>query len=270
MVFEMDKSGLSSTFGAVMDAVGAGARRVACLIAIGAFAASLLALAGCSSQSGDGSAGFDVVDIEVSKSGYSLGDDGTLRYVFIANNPNEGHLAENVVFSVGAYDASDELIADAGITVPAIYPNHREAVSGSTQVYATSGDGSSAAAGSSESSLPEVAYIRISPIMESAEWSDTSYDGAALEGLVSIDETKMSNRGGESLSISAQVSTTLDSVDLFAVAVLSDADGNLICGSDWAVFECASDGGPSSISLSIANAPEYENCYVYVSPRSAL
>lgn len=251
-----------------------GMKRAVAIVAAGALAVSMLVLAGCSSaESGNASEpNFDVADIEVTQSGYTLADDGTMRFAFTATNPNEGHLAKNVVFSLEAYDSDNRIVAGAGVTVPLMYPGHEEAACGSTQVYANvaastgtaADEGAQASAAQATDSDVDVAYVQIVPVMDSIEWSDTIYDESQLaEGIV-VDSTSKSNGADGSLAIAAKVSTTFDEASLLAVALLFDADGNPICGSNTTSFECSANGGVSSIEVSVDDAPEYAHCYIYV------
>lgn len=244
-------------------------RRVLAAVVAGALAVSAFAFAGCGSSEGGATTepDFEVADIEVAQSGYTLSDDGTLRFAFTATNPNEGHLAHNVVFSLEAYDSEGHIVAGAGVTVPLMYPGHTEAACGSTQVYANTVSGASAS--QAQGSSVDVAYIQVSPVMDSVEWSDTSYDEEQLEQAISIDRTSKSGKAGGDMTVNAEVSTTLSGASFSAVVLLLDAEGNPTCGSDTVSFEC-SEGEQGSVSVSIADAPEHETCYIYVSPQFEL
>lgn len=258
-----------------------------------ALAMSVFALGGCASNSTENATnpGFEATDIEIQQSGYTIGDDGTLRYAFVAVNPNEGHLAQNVAFSMEAYDSDNRIVAGAGVTMPLMYPGEELAASGTAEVFkstaATAGANSGSNAGGIISSAgattgstatgstgdqaaqPQIAYIQITPMMDSIEWSDTTYDKAKLEEEIVFEGATSTKGESNNLGITAQVSTTLESVSLSAVAIVFDGEGNPICGSEVAEFDCTKDEA-AQVSLDIPNVPEYTECFVYISPLTAL
>lgn len=269
---------------------------VACVTAC-ALGVSILGLAGCASsnsatQGGPVDPGFDAEDIQVTQSGYTMGADGTLRYAFVAVNPNDGHLAENVVFSIQAYDSGHNLIAGAGSTMPTMYPQHETAACGSAEVHASvaaaanaaassaantvtatdeeDADGAAAdSAASGASGTTQVAYLEITPVMDSIQWSDTTYDSSKLEDEVKIENPRMSETSDDALAINAEVTTTLESANMQAVALVFDGEGNPIYGSDTVDFECGVDN-PGNVSLRVTDVPDYTDVYIYVTPTVAL
>lgn len=238
--------------------------RVCRIVVAVALAATTLSCMGCSSGSNETSgANFDVQDIEIASSGYTIGENNTLRYAFVAKNPNEGHLAHNVVFSVEAYDTTGRMVVGAGNTMQLMYPGQDVGGCGTAEIVAS-------ANASQSGQTPDISYIKVTPIMDSIEWSDTSYSSSKLEESISIDNARTASKSADgTLGIRADVSTTLDTVSLEAVTILFDADKNPICGSDVVTFDCTSNAS-SSVDLTVENAPDYDECYIYISPQTVL
>ena len=85
--------------------------KIAAIIASAALALSALGCSSAPAASQPAGPDFDVQDIQVSNPGYAITDEGKLRYAFVAVNPNEGHVAQEVIFTVEAHDANGSMIA---------------------------------------------------------------------------------------------------------------------------------------------------------------
>lgn len=240
--------------------------KIAATIASLALAASAF---GCSSpqQSSDAAGpGFDPQNIEVNDSGYTITDEGKLRYAFVAVNPNEGHVAENVIFTVEAYDANGSMIAGGGETIPVLYPGLETAGAGEAELFARDTD------------TPEVASLSIVAMMDSVSWSDTDLASDEVEGKFSIRSPQASSGDDGTLHITASIGLNGEDgstesskpVEAYAVALLFDASGQAICGTSAVTFALGGDNGDYELNADIPNAPEYEGCTLYVTPAALL
>lgn len=222
---------------------------------------------GCSSSettSQDSTPGFEPQAIEINESGFAVTDDGMLSYAFVAVNPNEGHVAQDVVFTIEAYDDNGSMIAGGGDSIPVLYPGVETAAAGETELF------------SKDTSTPKVARLSISALLDSATWTDTSLTADDVENLVDIVNPRMSENDNE-LNIKASIvmNTGDDDTDgvsgnleLRAVALLSNAAGQAICGTEPVVFTLSSDSPDYDLTTLIVDAPDYEECNLYVTPNA--
>lgn len=240
--------------------------KIAAIVASAALALSVL---GCSSpqSSAPSTPGFEVQDIQVNESGYSITDDGKLRYAFVAVNPNEGHVAQDVIFTVEAYDANGSMIAGSGETLSILYPGAETPGTGETDLFSSSTD------------TPEVASLSIAPMMDSVTWSDTDVTNSDIENAIDIVSPHMTTSDDGSISISAGIKLKSEGegqrfsgkdMDVRAVVLLSDASGNALCGTSPATFTLSANGDTYQYESSIPNAPEYAECNLYVTPGALL
>lgn len=236
--------------------------RIFAVMAAAAMACALvLPLAGCAggqSQSSDAGPGFDVESVKVDGSGFTIGADGTLRYAFIAVNPNDGHVASNVIFSIEGYNENGQMVAGGGATIPVMYPGVKAGGSGTTQLFARDGQ------------VPNVARLEISANMDAITWSDTSYTATDVQDLVSVENASLDNVGAD-LSISADLSTTASqNIDVYTVSILKDANGNPIVGSDSQNYTLNAGGDAAIYGASISDVPEYSSCELFTMPTTLM
>lgn len=206
--------------------------------------------------------GFEPQDIEINDPGFAITDEGKMSFAFVAVNPNEGHLAENVIFTVEAYDAGGSMIAGGGITIPALYPNTETAGAGETDLF------------SRDTNTPEVASLSIVAMMDSITWVETDITASDIEKSVNIVKPRKGVDENGDLVIWATIEMdeeddvrldTSKPIELRAVALLFDADGNAICGTDADVFTLEPSGS-YELTESIANPPSYTESTLYVTP----
>lgn len=206
--------------------------------------------------------GFEPEAIEVNDPGFAITDAGKLRYAFIAVNPNDGYLAEGVVFTIEAYDASGSMIAGSGETISALYPGAETPGSGEADLFSRTTD------------TPEVASLSIVPMMDTATWTKTDIDNDAIEASMDIANARMST-GDDGLDIKATIQYAegddlkLDAskvTDFRAVAVLFDDAGNALCGTDPITLTLDSADATYDFAETIPNPPVYSECNLYVTP----
>lgn len=230
---------------------------------LGAF--GLASLTGCANQSSgqSSSENSSLEDIVIKQSGYSVTADGKLRYVFVAENPNEGQLASNVVFSVEAYDQNNKMLAGAGTTVAYMYPGAQTPGAGETELYVSGGAGDAASAANA------VSYIQITPAMNNVTWSKTTVTGSALEGEASIVDFYIKKNMDKSVDVKAALVSKKQGAKYQVLAVLYNGEDNPVCGSEPQTIEPKADE-ETYLDLKIANAPEYTDAKVFIVPASAL
>lgn len=235
-------------------------------IAVIAISAALAACAfGCGSSgtsAQSGNPGFEPQDIEINDPGFTVTDEGKMSFAFVAVNPNEGHLAENVIFTVEAYDAGGSMIAGGGITIPALYPGTETAGAGEADLF------------SRDTATPEVASLSIVAMMDSITWTETDITASDIEKSVSIVKPRKGEDDNGALVIWATIEMdkaedvrldTSKPIEMRAVALLFDEDGNAICGTDAVTFTLEPEGA-YDLTESIANPPSYAESMLYVTP----
>ncbi len=237
--------------------------KIAAIIASAALALSALGCSSAPAASQPAGPDFDVQDIQVSNPGYAITDEGKLRYAFVAVNPNEGHVAQEVIFTVEAHDANGSMIAGGGETIAALYPGVETPGSGEVDLFSPDTDN------------PEVANLTIVAMMDSVVWADTTLSNADIEGAIDIVSPRMAPGDDGSLSIMATIGMKSDdgdsglaSMEARAVAVLFDESGNALCGTSPVTFALSKDGEDYAFEASIPNAPEYKECNLYVTPNA--
>lgn len=227
-----------------------------------AFSAFGCGSSGTASQ-GNADPGFEPETIEVIDPGYAVTDEGKLRYAFVAVNPNDGYIAEDVVFTVEAYDANGSMIAGGGDTISALYPGAETAGAGETELFSQTTD------------TPKVASLSIAPLMDSVTWSKTTVTNTDIEDSLNILSPRMSTADNGDLSIKASIKFAegddmkLDAskpMEFRAVAVLFNEVGNALCGTDPITFTLDSADATYDFNEMIANPPAYNECNLYVTP----
>lgn len=221
---------------------------------------------GCGSSdatSQSANSGFEPQAIEVNDPGFAITDEGKLRYAFVAVNPNDGYIAENVVFTIEAYDASGSMIAGSGESIPALYPGAETPGAGEADLFSRTTDN------------PQVASLSIVPMMDTATWTKTDVNNEAIESSVKIVSPNKSTATSGELNIKATIQFAegddlkLDAskpMDFRAVAVLFDDAGNALCGTDPVTFTLESADASYDYAASIPNPPAYAECNLYVTP----
>ncbi len=241
--------------------------------AIALIGACALVFAGCSNSNqgaSDGAdQGFEAEEIQVSKSGYTITDDGTVRYAFVAVNPNNGHLAKDVVFTIEGYDGDGNMIVGGGETLSKMYPGSEVAAAGTLDIFETT------------SEAPKLSTLTIKPMMDSVNWEETTLTGTGIEENYNIEKARMATQSDTgTLNITANVSIKNDQGDnadnansdlqvlekAYAVALLEDEEGNLLCGSTPQTFEIDPANQPYLFETEIPNAPKYADANLYVTP----
>lgn len=233
--------------------------------AVIASAALALAMFGCSSPSTSSqpaSPGFEPQDIQVNEPGYAITDEGKLRYAFVAVNPNEGHVAQEVIFTIEAYDAEGSMIAGGGETIATLYPGVETPGAGEVDLF------------SPDTSTPEVANLTIIAMMDSIVWADTALSAVDIEGAIDIVSPRMATND-DSLDIQATIGlktgegiSDLGDLEMRAVALLFDESGNALCGTAPVTFTLAKDGDDYQFEAFIPNAPAYKECNLYITPNA--
>lgn len=211
--------------------------------------------------------GFEPQDIEINDPGYSITDEGKLRYAFVAVNPNDGYVAENVIFTVEAYDASGSMIAGGGETIPVLYPGVQTAGAGEADLF------------SQDTSSPKVASLSVVAMMGSITWTATTITNEDIEDSIDIVDPRMSGTDGEDADITASIRLSqgdelkIDAskpIDLRVVALLFDEEGNAICGTAPVAVTLDSESETYSFNEVVSNTPSYGNCNLYVTPNGII
>lgn len=238
------------------------------LAKIAAVAVSMVMAAsafGCASSDTTSQAnpGFEPQDIEIQNPGYVITDEGTLRFAFVAVNPNEGQIAKDVVFTIEAYDANGSMIAGDNETISALYPGTETAGAGETELFSLNEEN------------PKVSSLSIVAIMDSITWSATTITDGDLEDSIDIVKPRSSSTDSGDVQIKASITLAegddmkLDAsapIEFRAVALLFDDDGNAICGTSPVVFTLSPDSNAYDFEAAIANPPQYAECNLYVTP----
>ena len=230
-------------------------------------------------------------DITVEKSGYSevtqttIDADGNevpvpaINFAFIVKNSNAGYVAENVPFNVNGYNANGEIVFSGGANCMYIYPGIDTAVSGTTTIAPAEGIDTT------------IAEFTVEPLMSTVEWLKTGLSDSEIASMFTV-ENATAERVDADLNISATVTGDLADgdkiykiVDLentlegHCIAIFTDAEGNIIFGSDstnvlidQATLDSiqsteGDDAAPmNNVSMMVQNAPEYADFQIYVMP----
>ena len=210
------------------------------LVAVLAASAMALTMFGCSgTQEEETVAEPDMItseeisaqEIQIKQTGYSLDDQGNINYAIIANNPNEGYIANSVMFSIEGYDENDRMLLGTAETIMDMYPGVDTGVVGTAHVV--------------ESDLPLVRF-EVSASVDLVNWTETDLSASEIEDMFTVDTQDAANVDGTTTisgTLSADVpdaeeatsedeDTTTDRISASVVAILQDADGKLICGGD--------------------------------------
>lgn len=271
-----------------------------------ALAFGVVGMAGCSSSDtkADDSTVYEAdsinaQDITVTNSGYSVHDvegldaDGNsvmnveANYAFLVENPNTGYVAQNVPFSINAYNAAGETVFSAGNSVMYLYPGITTAVSGTTTFQPT------------DEIDQTVTTFEVVPVLTGIEYLKTGLSNGEIADMFKVNNPEVTeNPEGDavgsdqvSYTVSASISGDLaDGTKIFkvadlentleghAVAVFTDAEGNIVYGTDPSnilidettadmLKQTTEDGSPmSNFSVSLSWLPEYQNFQIYVMP----
>lgn len=242
-------------------------------------------------------------DVEITEQGYSMAADGTVNYAFMINNPNDGYVAQNLTFTIEGYSEDDMMLVGGGETVAEVYPGVATAVAGIS--YASNPDSSIARFEITplmETVTWEKTDLTAEEIEDMFSVGSTTEERASDDSLVvSASVTTDLNRDGEEASSSAAAASPTDLIEAHAVCILRDASGNIVGGGYSSGFlmdqsmvpnaapiaeadgETASTEGETStttepgtdtagslatttVTITIAAAPSYATCEMYVFP----
>lgn len=218
---------------------------------------------GSSDAAGGSNPGFQPQNIQVNEAGFSITNEGNLRYAFVAVNPNDGYIAEGVTFTIEAYDAKGSMIAGSSDSIAALYPGAETAAAGETELFSPNAD------------VPEVSNLSIVALSGSINWTPTTITKDDLDESIHIVEPHKGDTVDGALEIMADLnlaegdSMKLDSskpIELRAVALLFDASGRAICGTAVSTFKLDSDNSSYEFAEIIENPPKYSECVLYVTP----
>ncbi len=207
-------------------------KKLVATLTAGVMAFALFGLAGCAgSDQADATKEstteeINAQDIEVTASGYTVLPDQTVSYAFTVENPNEGYVANSVTFTIEGYDENDVMLIGGGETIQEVYPGV-----------------TTAAAGTSYLSDPSatIARFEIKPLMQNVLWTKTTETPEQLNSMFQLSDTQVTEGDG-SMTITGSISADMPSndeeggsaldnrMDAHVVAILRDADGNIICG----------------------------------------
>ena len=207
-------------------------KKLVATLSAGVMAFALFGLAGCAgSDQADATKEstteeINAQDIEVTASGYTVLPDQTVSYAFTVENPNEGYVANSVTFTIEGYDENDVMLIGGGETIQEVYPGV-----------------TTAAAGTSYLSDPSatIARFEIKPLMQNVLWTKTTETPEQLNSMFQLSDTQVTEGDG-SMTITGSISADMPSndeeggsaldnrMDAHVVAILRDADGNIICG----------------------------------------
>lgn len=270
------------------------------VVAVLAVSALAFGMFGCSSNSGTTTTNADEAqtytseeisasDISVEKSGYSqvsqttVDADGNevavpaIDFAFIVKNNNSGYVAQNVPFNVNGYNANGEIVFSGGATCMYVYPGIDTAVSGTTTLSAVEGVDQT------------ITQFTVEPLMSTVEWLKTGLSDADIANMFTV-ENATAERTETGLTVSAtvmgdvadgdkiyKVADLENTLEGHCVAIFTDADGNILFGSDstnvlidQTTVDMASQGDDAAplnnVSITISNAPEYTDFQLYVMP----
>lgn len=238
------------------------------IVAIAVSAIMAACMFGCGSSNGAKESGpdFEVQTIEVNDAGFAITNEGTLLYAFVAVNPNDGHVAQDVVFTVEAYNSEGSMIVGDSQTIPVLYPGIEAAGAGEAELFAP------------DTANPEVANLTISAMMDSVVWTTTTLSADEIDAMDSITYPRATTGdGGLTIKANIEMATGEEApenmpaqIEVRAVAVLFDDGGQAICGTEPVTFTLSQDEADYSFSGVIENAPKYAECKLYASPASLL
>lgn len=269
------------------------------IVAVLAVSALAFGMFGCSGNSGSTTTNADEAqtytseeinasDIVVEKSGYSMTEqtsvdaDGnevqipSVDYAFLVKNNNTGYVAQNVPFNVNGYNANGEIVFSGGATCMYIYPGIETAVSGTTTIGTTDGLNTT------------ITEFSVEPLMSTVDWLKTGLSDSQIANMFTVEDATADRVDG-TLNVSASVTGDLADGDKIykvadlegtleghCIAIFTDADGNIVFGSDSTnvlIDQTTidnmkdSDGAPiNNVSISIPNAPDYTDFQIYVMP----
>lgn len=272
------------------------------VVAVLAVSALAFGMFGCSSSSDTTTTNADEAqtytseeisasDITVEKSGYSevsqttIDADGNevqvpaIDFAFLVKNSNTGYVAQNVPFNVNGYNANGEIVFSGGATCMYIYPGIDTAVSGTTTIAPAEGIDTT------------IAEFTVEPLMSTVEWLKTGLSDADIAGMFTV-ENATADRTETGLNVSATVTGDLadgdkiykvadleNTLEGHCIAIFTDAEGNILFGSDSTNVLIdqttldsiqstqGDDAAPlSNVSITIPNAPDYADFQIYVMP----
>lgn len=265
-------------------------RQVKQIVATIAALSLTFALVGCSSDGASEetvpepitSEEIDAQDIEIVQTGYTV-EDGVARYAVVAVNPNEGYIANSVMLSIEGYDESDNMLIGTAATISDMYPNSETAVAGSSRLMTV------------ETENPELVRLNVSVDLQFVTWTKVSDVDTIYEYTVSDENINVDNEN--TAVVTGNVTTHIPGdtdggagAGLSIVAVLFDADGNILCGgTDSSIYfdaitttadvpdsEEGAEEPPAEViepqdvtaefSITIPDAPKFASFKVYVDP----
>ncbi len=207
-------------------------KKLVAMLSAGVMAFSLVGLAGCASSESASSTvestteEINAQDLEVTGSGFTVLPDNTVSYAFTVENPNEGYIANSATFTIEGYDANDVMVIGGGETIQEVYPGVTTAAAGTSYLA---------------DATVEIARFEVKPLMENILWTKTTETPEELNSMFQLSDQQVKENDG-SMVITGSISADLgepeegaDSAldrreDAHGVAILRDADGNIICG----------------------------------------
>lgn len=206
-------------------------KKLVAALSAGVMAFALFGMAGCSSEAEDTTTEstteeINAQDIEVTASGYSVLPDQTVSYAFTVENPNEGYVANSVTFTIEGYDENDVMLIGGGETIQEVYPGVTTAAAGTSYLSDPSA---------------KIARFEVKPLMQNVLWTKTTETPEELNSTFQLSDMQVKEADG-SMTITGNISTEMPSAedtaasalesrkDAHVVAILRDADGNIICG----------------------------------------
>ena len=188
-------------------------------------------------------------------------------------------LTQTVPFNVNGYNANGEIVFSGGATCMYIYPGIDTAVSGTTTISPAEGVDTT------------IAEFTVEPLMSTVEWLKTGLSDADIAGMFTV-ENATAERTETGLNVSATVTGDLadgdkiykvadleNTLEGHCIAIFTDADGNILFGSDSTNVLIdqttldsikstqGDDAAPlNNVSITISDAPEYADFQIYVMP----
>ncbi len=206
-------------------------KKLVAVLSAGVMAFALFGMAGCSSSESAANVEktteeINAQDLNVTGSGFTVLPDQTVSYAFTVENPNEGYVANSVTFTIEGYDANDVMLIGGGETIQEVYPGVTTAAAGTSYLSDASA---------------EIVRFEIKPLMQNVLWTKTTDTPDQLNSMFQLSDTQVTESDGAMTitgTISADLGDTegsaessLDSrKDAHVVAILRDADGNILCG----------------------------------------
>lgn len=230
-------------------------------------------------------------EITITESGFNVGNDGNVTYAFIANSPNDGFIANSVVFSIEGYDDQGNRVLGSAESIDRMYPGVDTAFAGSAYMVESS----------------NLVRLDVVASMDNVVWTQTDLTADQVDDMFSLVNTRnirdvdgsavVSGRVvANDLSLIAQCEgVSEDQISATLTVLLVNTQGELVAGTSVSDLDFSGEEGvvhetedmgttarsneeaaeesaegdmlrSASFSASIPDAPGYKECRFFVQP----